>query len=103
MMVFWASTGALGGELQTYDTPYYTIRTDLDPVEAKEASLRMTRIFEEYRLQTRGFSGEIHEKFRCFLYTSLDDYQAAGGPPKSGGIYLNDVKTLMVYIGEHPT
>jgi len=92
-----------GGELRSYDTPYYTIRTDLDPADAAEASLRMTRIFEEYQVKTSGFSGQIREKFRCFLYRSRKDYQGAGGPPKSGGIYLNDVKTLMVYVGDHPT
>ena len=63
----------------------------------------MTRIFEEYQHKTFGFPGEIHEKFRCILYRSRADYEAAGGPAKSTGIYLDDVKSLMVCTGDHPT
>ena len=94
---------ARAAELRTYDTPYYTIRTDLDAADAAEASMRMTRIFEEYQHKTFGSPGEIHEKFRCFLYRSREDYEAAGGPPKSTGVYLDDVKVLMVCTGDHPT
>jgi hypothetical protein len=94
---------ARAGEMRTYDTPYYTIRTDLDPADAAEASLRMTRIFEEYQHKKFGFPGEIHEKFHCLLYRSRADYEAAGGPPKSTGVYLDDVKSLMVCTGDHPT
>ena len=103
VVLAWLAGVSRASELRTIDTPYYTIRTDLDPAAAAEASLRMTRIFEEYQRETRGFPGQIHDKFRCILYCDREDYIAAGAPANSTGIYLNDVKSLMVCTGDHPT
>ena len=45
--------------LRTFDTPYYTLHTDVTDQEARETDLRLTRIFEEYQRRTAGFAGAV--------------------------------------------
>jgi hypothetical protein len=77
--------------LQTYDTPYYTILTDIPPEQAREAALRMTKMAEEYQRRTRDFSGAIRHRFQFFLYRDEADYLAAGGMPNTDGLFANPV------------
>jgi hypothetical protein len=76
--------------LKIYQTPYYTIYTDLDPDQAHEAALRMTRMAEEYHARTAGFSGQITGRLPFFLFKTDDEYHAAGGLPKSVGEFTGD-------------
>jgi Protein of unknown function (DUF1570) len=71
--------------LKVYQTPYYTIYTDLDPDQVREASLRMTRMAEEYHARTAGFSGQITSRLPFFLFKTDAEYHAAGGLPRSVG------------------
>lgn len=91
--------------LRTFYTPYYTLYTDLDDEGAREAWIRMTRMFEEYKRRTAGFSGELREKFPFYLYKNADDYYAAGGPPDSAGVFthIGTQGELRAIAGEHPT
>jgi Protein of unknown function (DUF1570) len=76
-------------QLHQYDTKYYTIYTDIDPDQEKEAAIRMTKMAEEYHARTKGFSGEIHSKFPFYLYKSSAEYYAAGGLPGSAGVFMS--------------
>src|SRR5215203_1869603 len=40
-------------ELQRYETQYYILHTDVPSEQAREASLRMSRMAEEYHKRTR--------------------------------------------------
>lgn len=87
--------------LQIYETRYYVIHTDLSEEDARETIIRMTRMFEEYRYRTAGFSGEINWRFPFYLYRNKQNYLAAGGPPGSGGAFTGD--KLMAFAGGRVT
>jgi hypothetical protein len=90
-------------QLKQYDSRYYTIYTDIDADEEKEAAIRMTRMAEEYHERTKSFAGVIRNKFPFYLYRSRDDYYNAGGPPGSAGVFISagaDSK-LMAIAGRH--
>jgi hypothetical protein len=95
-------------QLKRYETPYYTIYTDIDPDMEKEAAVRMTRMAEEYHQRTKDFSGEITRKFPFYLYRSPVDYYAAGGLPGTAGVFIYGIydKTdarLMAIAGQKTT
>lgn len=94
----------LQAALRTFQTPYYVLYTDLTEADAREADLRMTRMFEEYQRRTSGFAGRVNSKFPFYLYRSPDEYYAAGGPPKSDGVFMrrsDGQSKLMAIAGEH--
>lgn len=92
---------AARGDMQSYETPYYIIHTDIDIDEAREAAIRMTRMAEEYFQRTREFSGAIHQQLPFYLYRKSADYYAAGGFPGSSGIFNGE--KLMAIAGEKTT
>jgi len=77
-----------GSMMRVFETPYYTLHTDLSEAEAREADLRMTRMFEEYQRRTSDFAGQVKKKFPFFLYRNKADYLAAGAPNGSAGVYI---------------
>ncbi|HEV2295063.1 MAG TPA: DUF1570 domain-containing protein [Tepidisphaeraceae bacterium] len=85
--------------LRTYETGYYVVHTDLGRDAAREAELRLTRMAEEYRRRTRGFSGEIRRKLPFYLFGSEAGYHAAGGTPGTAGEYDPNTQTLMAFAG----
>lgn len=94
--------GALAGpQLVVYESPYYTIHTDIEPKRVREVKLRLTKMAEAYDRRTRGFVGKIRRKFPFFLYRRTEDYLAAGGLPGSAGFYDGD--KLMGVAGERST
>jgi len=76
-----------GADLPSYETPYYVIHTDLDANGVREATVRMTKMAEEYYSRTRDFSGEIRQKLPFYLYKNADDYLATGAPKGSAGFF----------------
>src|ERR1700722_9824793 len=80
----------VAARLHTYDTPHYIMHTDISETDAREADLRMTRIFEEYQRRTTGFSGQVNGKFPFFLFKNPDDYYASGAIPESAGVFIRD-------------
>jgi hypothetical protein len=93
--------GARAAEMQVYPTRYYVVHTDLGQDDAKEAIIRMTRMFEEYRMRTRGFSGEVRRPFAFYLFRNQADYMTAGGLPNSAGVFNGDI--LMAVAGDRIT
>src|SRR5262245_11386770 len=73
-------------QLKQYDSPYYVIHTDLTGDDVKEASVRMTRMAEEYYNRTRDFSGQINSRLPFKLFKNRKDYIAAGAPAGSAGV-----------------
>lgn len=84
--------GSAGAEgLQKYNSPYYDVYTDVEPDLAREAIVRMTRMAEEYHERTKGlFAGTINQKLPFYMFSRLEDYNAAGGPPGSAGVFMSN-------------
>jgi hypothetical protein len=100
-----ATKGDIRAGLKTYDSPYYTVHSDLEKDRVQEALLRMTRMAEEYHARTKDFSGVIRHKFPFYLFTEADDYHAAGGMAGSAGVFIvrgNEAR-LMAIAGKRDT
>jgi hypothetical protein len=82
-------------ELQTHESRYYIIHTDLGPDEVREADMRMTRMAEAYYNRTKDFSGIITQRMPFFLYKHAEDYYAAGGPKGTAGYFNPDSRELV--------
>ncbi len=94
---------ATPGALKTYPSPYYTIYSDLGIDDVREATMRMTRMAEEYHDRTAGFSGVINQKFPFYLYATAEDYYRGGGPPGSAGVFMvrnGESKLMAIAIGK---
>jgi hypothetical protein len=78
------------GTMQTYQSKYYVIHTDLDTDDVKEAVIRMSRMAEEYHSRTQGFSGEIRERLPFYLFRSAQEYSNSGGLPGTAGVFIVD-------------
>jgi len=80
-----------------YKSPYYSIHTDLDLDSAREATIRLTKMFEEYRGRTTAFTVKIQQQLPFHLFSRHEDYIAAGGFPGSAGVYTGG--RLMATVG----
>ena len=86
------------GQLQTYDTRYYVIHSDLDQDAIREAELRLTKMAEMYAERTAAFTGKITTRLPFYLFRNPQDYYAAGGLAGSAGVFTGD--KLMAIAGE---
>lgn len=91
-------TASAGPQLSVYDSPHYKIYTDLGRDVGREAIVRMTEMFEEYRRRTSAFSVKIREKLPFYLFRNRSDYVAAGGPLGSIGVFTGD--GLLAVMGD---
>ncbi|MGN6367072.1 MAG: DUF1570 domain-containing protein [Phycisphaerae bacterium] len=93
----------VNARLRVFQTPHYVMHTDIPEAEAREADLRMTRMFEEYERRTAGFSGQVNGKFPFYLFKKPADYYASGALPNSDGVFIIDHSgsRLMAIAGEH--
>ena len=88
------------GKLTAYQTRYYTIHTDLPQEDIREAEIRVSRMAEEYYRRTRNFNGSIEKRLPFYIFSSKDDYYAAGGLPGSIGVFGRD--RLMAAVSSTP-
>ncbi len=80
-----------GDKFPVYDTPYYTIHSDLDKDKLREIQARLTPLAEEYFRRVKDFSpAKVTKKLPFYLFSKTDDYVAAGGAPGSSGIFKPD-------------
>jgi len=86
--------------LKRYEGRYYIINTDFTGDDLREADLRMTKMAEEYKKRTEGFSGAIGHKFPFFLFRDIEDYHRAGGMEGTAGVFNPNTDTLMAYAGD---
>lgn len=75
----------LGQDVRVYDTPYYTIKTDLDMDLVREAAVRVTSMYEEYRRLTESFASRTPKKMNIFIFRDERTYAAMGGRLDLGG------------------
>jgi hypothetical protein len=76
--------------MRQYDSPYYTIHTDLEPNLVREAYARLTAMAEEYRERTQGFAGKTVTKLPFYLFSNKEDYLREGGLPGSAGVFTGE-------------
>jgi hypothetical protein len=69
----------VAGEMKEYQTRYYVIYSDHDIDMVKEAAARITSMAEEYHERTKDFAGQIKKRLPFYLYSTQEDYVAAGG------------------------
>ena len=96
---------ARADDVKTYETPYYTLHTDLPRDGVQETSLRMSRMAEEYYERTKAFSGKVNKRLPFFLFQEREDYEKAGGIPGSAGVFMvrGNEKKLMAIAGKELT
>ncbi|HEY8666460.1 MAG TPA: DUF1570 domain-containing protein [Tepidisphaeraceae bacterium] len=93
-----SARAGLPANMKSYKTPYYVMYTDIEPDDAREAFIRMTKMAEEYHERTKSFSGIIKQRLPFYLFKNANDYYAADGPPGSAGVFTG--KELMAITGE---
>lgn len=74
-------------QTRTVATRYYTLQTDVPEDTAREAYIRMDRMFEEYSQRTSQFSRPPQEKMLFRLFAKAEDYYANGGSAGSAGVF----------------
>ena len=98
-----AQTGAaaLAQGMRSIDTPYYTLKTDFPAERAKEAALRITKMFDEYQRRTSDFAGRVNRKLLFELHSDYDRYVQSSGAPGTAGIYTGE-RLVAVYQPQDP-
>ena len=100
MLTLWLLAGTAGGQgrLQTYETRYYIIHSDLDRDAVREVRSRITSMAEMYHQRTKGFAGQITRKLPFYVFSNAQDYYAAGGMKGSAGVFTGS--GLMAVAGQ---
>ncbi|MCL2640369.1 MAG: DUF1570 domain-containing protein [Phycisphaerales bacterium] len=88
--------------MRDFDTPYYKLSTNVDVATAREADLRMTRMFEEYRRRLSDFSVAPRLKLPFYLFADEPEYYAAGGMPGSAGVFIRSSRGAMLMALARP-
>ncbi len=83
--------------LTQYKSRHYVIHTDLDVNTAREAAIRLTKMFQEYKQRTSAFAATTNERLPFYMFSRHKDYMAAGGLPGSAGVFTGD--KLMATMG----
>ncbi len=76
--------------LETYETKYYKLATDLDQDGARAAIRHITLMAEEYYERTRGFGKTVNERLPIFILRSPATYRELGGMPGTAGVFIHD-------------
>jgi hypothetical protein len=90
-------TAAAAPMMGVVETKHFVLHTDLDADGAREATLRMDSMVDEYVERTRGFRGKINKRLPFYLFTKPEEYYAAGGMKGSDGVFMGD--KLMAIAG----
>ena len=87
---------AVGANLTRYDSPIYIVYTDVQPDDAREAIIRMTKMAYEYHERTKSlFSGQINQQLPFYLFANPKDYAKASQMPGSAGVFTGDALMAM--------
>ncbi len=81
-LAIFIALSASAAEVKTYDSKYYSIKSDTDPLLVREATLRMTYMVDEYNSRFKDFTGVFNHKFNLRLCRDADSFRAAGGNEK---------------------
>ncbi|MBT3279817.1 MAG: DUF1570 domain-containing protein [Phycisphaerales bacterium] len=74
-------------DMKRYVTKYYTLYTDKPKQDVVEAAVRLRVMAELYHRRTKSFGGVIHSKLDFYMFQNKKDYNAAGAPVGSAGVY----------------
>jgi hypothetical protein len=85
-------------QLRRTESKNYTIFTDMNDLDTREAALRLTRMFEEYAARTSGFAGKVNGRFPVYLFRNAGDYYTAGGMQETAGMF--DGQRLLIVASE---
>ncbi len=86
--------------LRLHRTGFYELHTDVSELEAREAAVRMDAIAGELMRMTQHLNKKPPPFMPFHLYRRIEDYEAAGGTPGSGGQYNRRSGTLMAVAGQ---
>lgn len=87
--------------LRIVRTGFYELHTDVSEIEAREAAVRMDAIAVEFLRQTNDLKRSPPPPFMQFkLFRRIEDYEAAGGTPGSGGQFDQRTGELMAVAGQ---
>ncbi len=85
-------------DFEKYETPFYTMFTDLRDDDVREAAIRLTCMAEEYRDRTSSFQGKGPKRMPFYLFSDPKDYARVSGVPGSAGVYIHG-RALMATAG----
>jgi hypothetical protein len=75
-------------KIKTYNTAHYQMHTDVGDDVAREAYLRMDRMFDEYANRTSGFARLPSVRFPFYLVGDQINYYGSGGLQGSAGSFI---------------
>ena len=88
-------------QLRVHRTGFYELYTDVSETEAREAAVRMDAIATEYLRQTAKLKKAPPPPYMQFkFFRRIEDYEAAGGTPGSGGQFDRRTGVLMAVAGQ---
>lgn len=92
--------GDVASRLRVLESRFYEIHTDVGDDLAREAYVRLDRMFEEYAQRTASFSKPPTRKFPFYLFSQAEDYYAAGAIRGSAGVFMarGDDARLMAFV-----
>jgi hypothetical protein len=113
MLAISLTTSMLAGEARAQnavlETEHFTLATNLSREQAKEAYVRLDRMFEQFeadfawlskRDDTNVDPDKPRPKFRAVLHTNREVYLRAGGLPFADGAYVPKEKALLVFFND---
>jgi hypothetical protein len=90
----WPAAPASARGLRKYKTAYYIVHSDMPEEDVREATVRLTAMFREFRGRSKGFSGGIKTRMPFKLYGDRVKYLGDGAPPGSGGYFNPETREL---------
>lgn len=99
-LLFWSLTAALApaDEVKTYETKYYTVTSNLTPLEMRGVIMRLDLLLPEYMRNFPALRGAITHKFEVRIFRGVDALHAAGAPADltDSGYVPNTHKTFIL-------
>lgn len=97
---WWCAT-ASAQPMRMFNTAYYSLKTNVSDADARETSLRITAMFEEYQHRTRGFAGTVNRKMPFELHREYQDYLNSSSAPGTAGIYDGN-RLVAAFVKDSP-
>jgi hypothetical protein len=87
----------LSADFKRYDSPFYSLYTDVSSDEASEAILRMEKMAAEYQARLQKlFVIKTRQRLPLVLFSKAGDYRRFGFDPDSAGVFTGEALFLVV-------
>ena len=87
----------LSADFKRYDSPFYSLYTDVSSDEASEAILRMEKMATEYQARLEKlFVIKARQRMPLVLFSKAGDYRRFGFDPDSAGVFTGEALFLIV-------